>query len=77
MAHTGRILAEIDRAADEIVQFTVDLVRIPTIRWTASASGIAACTHCRHSALQRVRLGPARAGKVMALATLDLMGSGR
>src|SRR5450759_2863127 len=26
-----RILAEIDRAADEIVQFTVDLVRIPTV----------------------------------------------
>src|SRR5947209_17230012 len=26
-----RILAEVDRAADEIVQFTADLVRIPTI----------------------------------------------
>src|SRR6266487_1197313 len=31
MAHTDRILAEVDRAADEIVQFTTDLVRIPTI----------------------------------------------
>ena len=26
-----RILAEVDRAADEIVQFTADLVRIPTV----------------------------------------------
>ena len=31
MAPIDRILAEVDRAADEIVQFTVDLVRIPTI----------------------------------------------
>jgi succinyl-diaminopimelate desuccinylase len=31
MTPTDRILAEVDRAADEIVQFTVDLVRIPTI----------------------------------------------
>jgi succinyl-diaminopimelate desuccinylase len=31
MATIDRILAEVDRAADEIVQFTVDLVRIPTI----------------------------------------------
>jgi succinyl-diaminopimelate desuccinylase len=31
MATVDRILAEVDRAADEIVQFTVDLVRIPTI----------------------------------------------
>ena len=28
---TDRILAEVDRAADEIVQFTADLVRIPTV----------------------------------------------
>jgi len=31
MATVDRILAEVDRAADEIVQFTVDLVRIPTV----------------------------------------------
>ena len=31
MAPIDRILAEVDRAADEIVQFTTDLVRIPTI----------------------------------------------
>jgi succinyl-diaminopimelate desuccinylase len=31
MTHTDRILAEVDRATDEIVQFTADLVRIPTI----------------------------------------------
>ncbi len=31
MTQTDRVLMEIDRAADEIVQFTVDLVRIPTI----------------------------------------------
>ena len=31
MTNTDRILAEVDRAADEIVQFAVDLVRIPTI----------------------------------------------
>jgi succinyl-diaminopimelate desuccinylase len=31
MTHTDRILAEVDRAADEIVQFTTDLVRIPTV----------------------------------------------
>ena len=31
MATVDRILAEVDRAADEIVQFTADLVRIPTV----------------------------------------------
>ena len=31
MAPADEILAEIDRATDEIVQFTVDLVRIPTV----------------------------------------------
>jgi succinyl-diaminopimelate desuccinylase len=31
MTPIDRILAEIDRAADEIVQFTVDLVQIPTV----------------------------------------------
>jgi succinyl-diaminopimelate desuccinylase len=31
MATVDRILAEVDRAADEIVQFTVDLVRMPTV----------------------------------------------
>ena len=31
MTQTDRVLAEIDRAVDEIVQFTSDLVRIPTI----------------------------------------------
>jgi succinyl-diaminopimelate desuccinylase len=31
MATVERILAEVDRAADEIVQFTVDLVRMPTV----------------------------------------------
>ena len=31
MTSIDRILAEIDRATDEIVQFTVDLVRIPTV----------------------------------------------
>ena len=31
MTNTDRILAEVDRATDEIVQFAVDLVRIPTI----------------------------------------------
>ena len=31
MTPTDRILAEVDRAADEIVQFTVDLVRMPTV----------------------------------------------
>src|SRR4026208_618892 len=31
MTPVDGILAEIDRAADEIVQFTVDLVRIPTV----------------------------------------------
>jgi succinyl-diaminopimelate desuccinylase len=31
MTPTDRILAEIDRAVDEIVQFTVDLVQIPTV----------------------------------------------
>jgi hypothetical protein len=31
MTHTDRVLAEVDRATDEIVEFTADLVRIPTI----------------------------------------------
>jgi succinyl-diaminopimelate desuccinylase len=31
MATVDRILAEVDRAADEIVQFTVDLIRMPTV----------------------------------------------
>jgi len=31
MTNTERILAEVDRATDEIVQFTADLVRIPTV----------------------------------------------
>jgi succinyl-diaminopimelate desuccinylase len=31
MTHTDLVLAEVDRAVDEIVQFTADLVRIPTI----------------------------------------------
>jgi len=31
MTTTDRILAEVDRATDEIVQFTADLVRIPTV----------------------------------------------
>jgi len=31
MVPIDRILAEVDRAADEIVQFTVDLIRIPTV----------------------------------------------
>jgi succinyl-diaminopimelate desuccinylase len=31
MTPVDRILAEVDRAVDEIVQFTVDLVRIPTV----------------------------------------------
>ena len=31
MATVDRILAEVDRAAEEIVQFTVDLVRMPTV----------------------------------------------
>jgi succinyl-diaminopimelate desuccinylase len=31
MTQTDRVLTEVDRAADEIVQFTADLVRIPTI----------------------------------------------
>ena len=31
MQPTDRVLAEVDRAADEIVQYTVDLVRMPTV----------------------------------------------
>jgi succinyl-diaminopimelate desuccinylase len=31
MATVDRILAEVDRATDEIVQFTVDLIRMPTV----------------------------------------------
>src|SRR5438105_14503022 len=30
-ALAGRISAEVDRAADELVQLTIDLVRIPTV----------------------------------------------
>jgi succinyl-diaminopimelate desuccinylase len=38
-----RILAEVDRAADEIVQYTVDLVRIPTVNPPGDA--YEACAH--------------------------------
>src|SRR5437879_6086604 len=31
MEHVDRVIAEVDRAADEIVELTRDLVRIPTI----------------------------------------------
>jgi len=31
MRHTDRVLAEVDRARDELVAFTADLVRIPTV----------------------------------------------
>src|SRR5438128_3499138 len=42
MAPTDRILAEVDRAADEIVQFTADLVRIPTVNPPGDAYDVCA-----------------------------------
>src|SRR5919197_1159245 len=42
-ADTDRILAEVDRAADEIVAFTRELVRIPTVN--PPGDGYEACAH--------------------------------
>jgi succinyl-diaminopimelate desuccinylase len=46
-----RILAEVDRAADEIVQFTADLVRIPTIN--PPGDQYEACAHFLGGFLKR------------------------
>jgi succinyl-diaminopimelate desuccinylase len=43
MRSTERILAEVDRAAEEIVQFTADLVRIPTVN--PPGDDYEACAH--------------------------------
>ena len=46
-----RVVAEIDRAADEIVQFTADLVRIPTVN--PPGDEYAACAHFLGDHLKR------------------------
>jgi succinyl-diaminopimelate desuccinylase len=46
-----RILAEVDRAADEIVQFTADLVRIPTVN--PPGDEYEACAHFLGDVLKR------------------------
>src|SRR5258708_4340392 len=46
-----RVLAEVDRAADEIVQFTADLVRIPTVN--PPGDDYAACAHFLGDFLKR------------------------
>jgi succinyl-diaminopimelate desuccinylase len=46
-----RILAEVDRAADEIVQFTADLVRIPTVN--PPGDDYEACAHVLGDFLKR------------------------
>src|SRR5919201_1160852 len=42
-AEADRIVAEVERAADEIVQYTADLVRIPTVNPPGDAYD--ACAH--------------------------------
>ena len=55
-----RVLTEVDRAADEIVGFTVDLVRIPTIN--PPGEEYDACAHflgddlARRSRARRLRM---------------------
>jgi succinyl-diaminopimelate desuccinylase len=54
MSITGvvdRVVAEVDRAADEIVQYTVDLVRIPTVNPPGDAYD--ACAHFIGADLKR------------------------
>ena len=46
-----RILAEVDRATDEIVQFTADLVRIPTVN--PPGDEYEACAHFLGDFLKR------------------------
>src|SRR5829696_8659110 len=46
-----RVLAEVDRAADEIVAFTADLVRIPTIN--PPGEEYEACAHFLGDQLRR------------------------
>src|SRR5437867_3961797 len=53
MAPTDRILAEVDRAADEIVAFTSDLVRIPTVNPPGDAYDV--CAHAIGDELARRR----------------------
>jgi len=52
-ADTDRILAEVDRAADEIVAFTSDLVRIPTVNPPGDAYDV--CAHAIGDELARRR----------------------
>src|SRR5207245_10662199 len=52
-ADTDRILAGVDRAADEIVDFTSDLVRIPTVNPPGDAYD--ACAHAIGDELARRR----------------------
>ena len=52
-ADTDRILAEVDRAADEIVAFTRELVRIPTVN--PPGDGYEACAHAIGDELSRRR----------------------
>src|SRR5882724_4969386 len=51
MHSTERILAEVDRVADEIVQFTADLVRIPTVN--PPGDEYEACAHFLGDFLKR------------------------
>ena len=51
MTHIDRVLTEVDRAADEIVAFTADLVRIPTIN--PPGDEYEACAHFLGNHLQR------------------------
>ncbi len=51
MTIADRVTAEVDRAADEIVQYTVDLVRIPTVNPPGEAYD--ACAHFLGDDLQR------------------------
>src|ERR687887_35666 len=68
-ADTDRILAEVDRAADEIVAFTSDLVRIPTVNPPGDMkAGIAAALF----ALEAIaRAGVALPGSVEISGTVD------
>src|SRR5919198_3351423 len=52
-ADTDRILAEVDRAADEIVAFTRELVRIPTVN--PPGEEYDACAHAIGDELSRRR----------------------
>ena len=55
-----RVVSEVDRAADEIVRFTVDLVRIPTINPPGEA----------YEPCARMNSPPQACSKAMAVVTV-------